>query len=66
MNDKKKIDALVGSNIKLQRMKAGYTQEKFSELIGIGTKSLSAIFLIHDHNLKKWLPVTGAISTQYV
>ena len=43
MNDKKKIDALVGSNIKLQRMKAGYTQEKFSELIGIGTKSLSAI-----------------------
>lgn len=24
-------------------MKAGYTQEKFSKLIGIGTKSLSAI-----------------------
>lgn len=24
-------------------MKAGYTQEQFSELVGIGTKSLSAI-----------------------
>ena len=43
MNEKKKLDALVGSNIKRQRIKAGYTQDKFSELIGIGTKSLSAI-----------------------
>jgi len=43
MSEKKEIDLLVGNNIKRERMKAGYTQEKFSELIGIGTKSLSAI-----------------------
>ena len=43
MTEKQKIDVLVGSNIKRERVKAGYTQETFSELIGIGTKSLSAI-----------------------
>jgi len=43
MNEKKEIDLLVGNNIKRERIKAGYTQERFSELIGIGTKSLSAI-----------------------
>lgn len=43
MREKEKIDLLVGNNIKRERVKAGYTQEKFSELIGIGTKSLSAI-----------------------
>ena len=43
MNEKKEIDILVGRNIKRERIKAGYTQEKFSELVGIGTKSLSAI-----------------------
>ena len=43
MSEKKEIDLLVGNNIKRERVKAGYTQEKFSELIGIGTKSLSAI-----------------------
>ena len=43
MYEKKELDILVGSNIKRERVKAGYTQEKFSELIGIGTKSLSAI-----------------------
>lgn len=43
MNEKKAIDLLVGSNIKAERVKAGYTQEQFSELIGIGTKSLSAV-----------------------
>ncbi len=43
MSEKEEIDLLVGSNIKRERIKAGYTQEKFSELIGIGTKSLSAI-----------------------
>lgn len=43
MNEKKKLDLLVGNNIKRERSKAGYTQEKFSELIGIGPKSLSAI-----------------------
>jgi len=43
MTQKQKIDILVGSNIKRERMKAGYTQEAFSELIGVGPKSLSAI-----------------------
>ena len=43
MNEKKRIDQMVGSNIQRERMKAGYTQEKFSEMIGIGTKSLSAV-----------------------
>lgn len=43
MEDKKQINIIVGQNIKREREKAGYTQEKFSELIGIGTKSLSAI-----------------------
>lgn len=43
MREKKDIDLLVGANIKREREKAGYTQERFSELIGIGTKSLSAI-----------------------
>ncbi|MBE5761041.1 MAG: helix-turn-helix domain-containing protein [Clostridiales bacterium] len=43
MDDKKALDILVGLNIKRERTKAGYTQEEFSELIGIGAKSLSAI-----------------------
>ena len=43
MTEKQKIDVLVGSNIKRERLKAGYTQEEFSEMIGIGTKSLSAV-----------------------
>ena len=43
MKDKKELNILVGSNIKRERSKAGYTQEQFSEKIGIGVKSLSAI-----------------------
>lgn len=43
MNEKKEINVLVGSNIKRERERAGYTQERFSELLGIGPKSLSAI-----------------------
>ena len=43
MKNKKEINILVGTNIKREREKAGYTQEQFSEMIGIGTKSLSAI-----------------------
>ena len=43
MNEKKELDILIGGNIKRERIKAGYTQEKFSELIGMGTKSLSAV-----------------------
>lgn len=42
MNDKKEINIRIGANIKREREKAGYTQEQFSEMIGIGTKSLSA------------------------
>ncbi len=43
MDEKKQLDLLVGSNIKRERIKAGYTQEQFSERIGLGTKSLSAV-----------------------
>jgi len=43
MREKKEINLLVGANIKRERENAGYTQEQFSEIIGIGTKSLSAI-----------------------
>ena len=43
MDSKKRINIVVGSNIKRHREKAGYTQERFSELVGIGPKSLSAI-----------------------
>lgn len=42
MTEKEQLDLLVGSNIKRARLEAGYTQEQFSELIGLGTKSLSA------------------------
>jgi len=37
------LNVLVGANIKREREKAGFTQERFSELLGIGSKSLSAI-----------------------
>ena len=43
MTEKQELDILIGGNIKRERTKAGFTQETFSELIGIGTKSLSAI-----------------------
>ena len=43
MDEKKQINIQVGQNIKHEREKAGYTQDKFSESIGIGPKSLSAI-----------------------
>ena len=42
MDSKKDLNILIGNNIKRERSKAGYTQGEFSELIGIGTKSLSA------------------------
>ena len=41
--DKKNINQTVGANIKRERERAGYTQERFSELIGMGPKSLSAV-----------------------
>lgn len=43
MSMKKDINVIVGQNIKIERERAGYTQEQFSERIGLGAKSLSAI-----------------------
>lgn len=43
MDYKKELNVLVGENIKREREKAGYTQDQFSELLGIGSKSLSSI-----------------------
>lgn len=37
------MNVLVGANIKREREKAGFTQDHFSELLGIGSKSLSSI-----------------------
>lgn len=39
----KELNILIGANILAAREAAGFTQERFSELIGIGAKSLSAI-----------------------
>lgn len=43
MGGKKNLNVLVGVNIKHEREKAGFTQDQFSELLGIGSKSLSSI-----------------------
>lgn len=43
MDGKKDLNVLVGANIKRERERAGYTQDRFSELLGIGSKSLSSI-----------------------
>ena len=43
MKEKKDINVLVGSRIKKAREAAGYTQDKFAEMIQMGTKNLSAI-----------------------
>lgn len=43
MNGRKDLNVLVGANIKREREKANFTQEQFSELMGIGPKSLSSI-----------------------
>lgn len=43
MGDKKDLNVLIGVNIKREREKAGFTQDQFSELLGIGSKSLSSI-----------------------
>lgn len=42
-NEKQENDIIVGSNIKRERELAGYTQDQFSELVGLGPKSLSAV-----------------------
>lgn len=41
--EKKQINIAVGRRIKANRERAGLTQEKFSEMLGIGDKHLSAI-----------------------
>ena len=43
MDSRKDLNVLVGTNIKREREKAGFTQDQFSELLGIGSKSLSSI-----------------------
>lgn len=43
MDVRKDLNVLVGANIKREREKAGFTQDQFSELLGIGSKSLSSI-----------------------
>ena len=43
MDGKKDLNVLVGGNIKREREKAGFTQDQFSELLGIGSKSLSSV-----------------------
>ena len=43
MDNRKDLNVLVGANIKREREKAGFTQDRFSELLGIGSKSLSSI-----------------------
>lgn len=43
MTGKKTINVEIGMNIKQERERAGLTQERLSELMGIGVKSLSAI-----------------------
>ena len=43
MDGRKNLNVLVGANIKREREKAGFTQDQFSELLGIGSKSLSSI-----------------------
>lgn len=43
MSGRKDFNVLVGANIKREREKAGLTQDQFSEMLGIGSKSLSSI-----------------------
>lgn len=43
MRDRKPVNMEVGANIQREREKAGYTQEKLSELIGLTPNHLSAI-----------------------
>ncbi len=40
---KKEINIEIGNRVKVQRERAGLTQEKFAELLGMGTKSISSI-----------------------
>jgi len=43
LKEKKQLNVEIGTRIKNARENAGLTQERFSELIGMGTKSVSAL-----------------------
>ena len=43
MKEKREIDIHIGQKIKKARETAGYTQDKFAEMIQMGSKNLSAI-----------------------
>ena len=43
MGNRKNLNMMLGANLKREREKAGFTQDRFSELLGIGSKSLSSI-----------------------
>jgi transcriptional regulator with XRE-family HTH domain len=43
MKKKRTIDVQVGKQIKKAREAAGYTQDKFAEIIQMGTKNISAV-----------------------
>lgn len=43
MKEKKDINVEIGNRIKKAREMAGLTQDRFAELIGMGTKNISAI-----------------------
>ncbi|MEL7609650.1 MAG: helix-turn-helix transcriptional regulator [Bacillota bacterium] len=43
MKEKKDINVEIGGRIKKARETAGLTQDRFAELIGMGTKNVSAI-----------------------
>ena len=43
MQEKKQINVEIGARIKEERETAGLTQERFSELIGLGTTSVTAL-----------------------
>jgi len=43
MTEKKALDSNIGLKVKKAREAAGFTQDRFAELIGMGTKNVSAI-----------------------
>lgn len=43
MKEKKHINIEIGQRVKREREAAGLTQEKFSEMVGLGVKHISAI-----------------------
>lgn len=43
MTTKKEINVEVGARVKFQRERAGLTQEKFAEMVGLETKTVSSV-----------------------